>query len=234
MNQKLVQKSWTNILFCSLIELPNDYYEVEKKKKTKEKINLHLPIHLDVFILNYAKLRMLEFYYDFLDYYLSREDFEILEMDTDSSYLGITAENVVGLIKPELREEFKRNKHNWFVTPLASKGKRTPGLFKVEFKGEKMISLCRKLYCTELFATKNSPAQVKFSMKGANNGQFRNPMPHYEHVLTTKQNFRAHNPGIYTKDESIVTYKQYKNALTYFNPKRKVLVDGCTAVPLDI
>ena len=65
------------------------YYEVEK---TKKKINLDLPIHIGVFILNYAKLRMLEFYYDFLDYYLHHEDFEILEMDTDSNYLGITAE----------------------------------------------------------------------------------------------------------------------------------------------
>ena len=62
---------------------------------------------------------MLEFYYDFLDYYLRREDFEILEMDTDSNYLGITAENVEDLIKTELREEFERNKHHWFVTRLA-------------------------------------------------------------------------------------------------------------------
>ena len=100
--------------FYSLTELPNDYYEVEK---TKKKINLDLPIHLGVFILNYAKLRMLEFYYDFLDYYLHREDFEVLEMDTDSNYLGISSENVEDLIKPKLHEEFEQNKHNCFVTP---------------------------------------------------------------------------------------------------------------------
>ena len=51
--------------FYDMTELHNGYYEVEK---TKQKINLDLPIHLGVFILNYAKLRMLEFYYDFLDY----------------------------------------------------------------------------------------------------------------------------------------------------------------------
>ena len=217
--------------FYNLTELPDGYYEVEK---TKKKINLDLPIHLGVFILNYAKLRMLEFYYDFLDHYLPREDFELLEMDTDSNYLGITGENVEDLIKPELREEFERNKHNWFVTPLAPQGKRTPGLFQVEFKGNKMIGLCSKSYCTELFATENSPAQVKFSMKGVNKGQFKNPMPHYEQVLNTKQNFRACNQGIRAKDESMVTYKQDKNALTYFYPKRKVLADGRTTVPLDI
>ena len=158
-----------------LPRLPNGYYEVEK---TKQKINLDLPIHLGVFILNYAKLRMLEFYYDFLDYYSPREDFEMVEMDTDSNYLGITAENVEDLIKPKRREEFEREKHNWFVTPLAPQGKRTLGLFKVEFKGDKIIRLCSKSYCTELlFPTENSPGQVKFSMKGVNKGQFKNPMP---------------------------------------------------------
>ena len=155
--------------FYDMTEFPNGYYEVEK---TKQKINLDLPIHLGVFILNYAKLRMLEFYYDCVDKYLSREDFEMVEMDTDSNYLGISAENVEELIKPKCREEFENDKHNWFVTPLAPQGKHTPGLFKVKFKGDKIIGLCSKSYCTELFPTENSPGQVKFSMKGVNKGQF--------------------------------------------------------------
>ena len=74
---------------------------------------------------------MLEFYYYFLDYYLPGENFHMLEMDTDSNYLGITAENVEDLIKPELKEQFEQEKHDWFVTPLAPQGKHTPGLFKV-------------------------------------------------------------------------------------------------------
>ena len=217
--------------FYDMTELPDGYYEVEK---TKKKINLDLPIHIGVFILNYAKLCMLEFYYDFLDYYLSREDFQILEMDTDSNYLGITAENVEDLIKPELKEQFEREKPNWFVTPLAPQGKRTPGLFKVEFKGDKMIGLYSKSYCTESFATETTPGQVKFSMKGVNKGQFKNPMSHYEQVLTSMENFRACNSGIRSKDQTMTTYKQYKNALTYFYPKRKVLEDGRSTVPLDI
>ena len=31
--------------------------------------------------------------------------------------------------------------------------KCTPGLFKVEFKGDKIIGLCSKSYCTERFAS---------------------------------------------------------------------------------
>ena len=62
----------------------------------------------------------------------------------------------------------------------------------------------------------------------------KKPMPCYKHVFTTKQNFRARNQGICAKDESLVMYKQYKNALTCFYPKRKVLADRCMTVPLDI
>ena len=170
--------------FYDMTDLPDGYYKVEK---TKKKINLELPIHIGVFILNYAKLRMLEFCYDVLDYYLSHEDFQIMEMDTDSKYLGITAENVEDLIKPKLKGQFGQEKHNCFVTPLAPQGKHTPGLFKVEFKGDKIIGLCSKSYCTESFATDSTPGQVKFSMKGVNKGQFKNPLSHYEHVLTSME-----------------------------------------------
>ena len=74
------------IMDSHLTELPNGYHEVEK---TKAKIKLDLPIHAGVFILNYAKLRMLQFYYECIDKYLSREDFELLEMDTDRITSGL-------------------------------------------------------------------------------------------------------------------------------------------------
>ena len=115
-----------NHLF-GLTELPDGYYEVEQ---TKSKIVLDLPIHIGVFILNYAKLRMLEFYYDFMDYYLSHDDFEYVEMHTDSAYLGIAGQNVEGLIKEELREKFEEDKANWSVTPSAPQGKHTQDCLK--------------------------------------------------------------------------------------------------------
>ena len=109
MNPQFEKKLWIRISIIST-ELPNGYYEVEK---TKAKIKLD-PIHPEVFILNYAKRRMLQFYYECIDKYLSREIFELLEMDTDSNYFGIiiTAESVEELIKPELKEEFEQDEHN--------------------------------------------------------------------------------------------------------------------------
>ena len=104
LNESAISMEIIDNHFYNMTELPDGYYEVEK---TKKKINLDLPIHISVFILNYAKLCMLEFYYDFLDHYLSCEDFQILDMDTNSNYLGIAAESMEDLIKPELKKQFE-------------------------------------------------------------------------------------------------------------------------------
>ena len=74
-----------------------------------------------------------------------------------------------------------------------------------------MIGLCSKSYCTENFATDTAPGQVKFSMKGVNKGQFKNPMSHYEHVLTLMENFGACNSRIRARsdDGDIQTVQEY-------------------------
>ena len=88
-----------------------------------------------------------------------------------------------------------------------------------------MIGLCSKSYCAKHFDKGEDRGEVKLSMKGVNKGQFTNPIILYEHVLTSCENFGACNSGIHSKDQMMATYKQYKNALTYFYPERKVTED---------
>ena len=217
--------------FYDVTQLPDGYYEVER---TKPSININIPIHVGIFILNYAKLCILELYHDCVDKCHSLKDFNYCEMDNELEYMATSGDSFEELIKPELREGLKKDKHNWFVTALAPQGKRTPGLFKVKFKGDKVISTCSKSYCKEKFASESSPGQVKFSMKGVNKKLFKNPMPHYESILITKEKFRACDSGIRANDQSRATYKQYKNALTDFYPKQKVLEDECSTIPLEL
>ena len=49
---------------------------------------------------------MLEWYYDFLDVFVDRSDFEYIEMDTDNAYFAITAPSLDQVIKPEKKVEF--------------------------------------------------------------------------------------------------------------------------------
>ena len=43
---------------------------------------------------------MLEFYYDFIDYYFDRSDFELVYSDTDSYYIAYSDEDLDNLVKP--------------------------------------------------------------------------------------------------------------------------------------
>ena len=89
-------------MFKRLRDITDDLYEIES---VKAKVEHKEPIVVGFFILQYAKLRMLEFYYNFFNKYCNEIMFEELEMDTDSLYLALGAENLYDCIKPEKREE---------------------------------------------------------------------------------------------------------------------------------
>ena len=63
---------------------------------------------------------MLEFYYDFLDYYFNRKDLELLQMDTDSLYIAWSGENIDDLVKPEYKKKYNNggNKTNDLILNL--------------------------------------------------------------------------------------------------------------------
>ena len=62
---------------------------------------------------------MLEFYYDFLDFYVNRQDFECCEMDTDSLYYALSSSNIEDVVKPE-KKEFYTNYHKWLPVQACS------------------------------------------------------------------------------------------------------------------
>ena len=88
--------------------------EVDHEPK---KVSHDIPTQLGYTILQGGKLRMLEFYYDCLDYYLDRSDFQLV--DTDSQYLALSApidknridsdleyHPLMSMVKPEKLQEF--------------------------------------------------------------------------------------------------------------------------------
>jgi len=57
---------------------------------------------------------MYSFYYDFIDKYIDRCNYQYITTDTDSAYIALT-DNFKNLIKPELRCEYELNKYKWFL-----------------------------------------------------------------------------------------------------------------------
>ncbi len=52
-------------------------------------------------------------YLVFIDKYIDRSDFELLEMDTDSNYFAFSEDSIEKLIKPEMKDEYEKDKYNF-------------------------------------------------------------------------------------------------------------------------
>jgi hypothetical protein len=84
-----------------------------KLKVVRIRSKLDLPLQVGFFVYQYAKkLHMLNFYYDCLDKYIDRSDFEFCETDTDRAYIAISGESIEELVKPEMKDEFENDKCN--------------------------------------------------------------------------------------------------------------------------
>ena len=131
-------------LDCNIPEQMNIYEEKAGAKTIKgtknllgvmkaKKILLYTPKIRWYLQHGLAKLRMLEFYYDFLDKHFSRQDLELCYMDTDSFYFAMSGDSLGETVKPEMKQAYEADKKNWFATDEFSE--RTVTLIKSEFVG---------------------------------------------------------------------------------------------------
>ncbi|VDI17856.1 Hypothetical predicted protein [Mytilus galloprovincialis] len=222
------------------------YYEVEL---SKVKIRVDLPIQLGYMILQYAKLRMLELYYDFMDVYIDRSQFELMETDNDSIYTSFSGSCLSDVIKPSMKEKYQHgltgfcnrqdveadNTVHWFPIICcymhAKYDKRTPGLFKLEFEGDEMIGLCSKSYIVSNPEESREENRVKLSCKGVNKNTIVNPLDMFRSVPQTRRSKSSINMGFRPKNNTIFTYRQEKIDWNYLYIKR---ADGIHTDPLDI
>ena len=168
---------------------------------------------------------MLEFYYDFLDYFVDRQSFELIQMETDSLYMGIAGESLEDVVRPELREEFDACKKQWLAWDKWSG--RTPGLFKLEFEGTRGIALCSKAYYVDDYS------KSKHSAKGMSKKHNSLTWGRYKAALDGKLD-QSENRGFRMGDHGqMTTYHLEKLGLSAYYDKRRVLPDGIHTEPLE-
>ena len=110
-DETVVDRALRSAYFSDLDEI-GQAYELESRKP---RITIRRPFQVGIAVYQLAKLRMLEFYYDFLDRYFDRRDFELIQMDTDSNYMAISAGKLEDIVKPELQTEFEAKKQEWLA-----------------------------------------------------------------------------------------------------------------------
>ena len=221
-NEEEVDKHLRSVWFTDLEEIGGAY----KIELRKSKITIERPFQVGIVVYQLAKLRMLQFYYEFLDHYLDRRDFELIQMDTDSMYFALSHEKLEDAIKPGYEAQFKEDKNLWLAWDKWSN--REPGLFKLEKQGARAIALCSKCYYVE----GEVAGQAKVSSKGVNKRQNQLRWERYERALegrrdlATNRGFRMHNGAMYT-------YEQRKLGLSAYYDKRWLLPDGIHTEPIE-
>ena len=175
-------------------------------------------------------------------------------MDTDSAYMALSGP-LETLVIPDLKREYYENFGEWFPAPYCSLhhqdfvecklharqwepdaccvkqtkfDKRTPGLFKEEFKGHGIIALNSKTYFCWGDQTE------KHSSKGISKRENKLTKEQYMSVLQSRIPVSGTNRGFIYKNHEMLTYSQLRTGLTYFYAKRKVCNDGISTTPIEL
>jgi hypothetical protein len=175
-----------------------------------------------------AKLRMLEFYYDFIDRFIDRSDFQYVQTDTDSAYCAFSSPDFNSLVKPHLKKEYNSIKSDWFGREDTPENKlydkRTPGLFKLEYEGDGIIALSAKMYYSFNETTN------KCSSKGINKHQNDITKERYMTALGNDPSQTFLNKGFRVHGNRMSSYSQLKTGMKLFNDKRKLTGYDTTAL----
>ena len=221
-DEEEVDKHLRSAWFQDLDEIGDAY----KIKLRKSKIDITRPFQVGIVVYQLAKLRMLQLYYEFLDFYFDRRDFELIQMDTDSMYFAFSREKLEDAVRPGYEAQFEEDKKLWLAWDKWSN--REPGLFKLEKQATFGIALCSKCFYMEDRAT----GQAKVSSKGVNKRQNEMRAERFERALegsrdmATNRGFRMHNGAMYT-------YEQRKLGLSAYYDKRWVLPEGIHTEPIE-
>ena len=212
-------------------------YEIKEGKQT---VMIKRPYQCGLAVYQLAKLRMLEFYYDFLDKCFSRQDFELCYMDTESFYLAIIGDSLDEIVKPEMKQAYEANKKNLLATDRFSE--RTSGLFKPEFVGTRGVWLTANCYLVQNEALNNNKYSCKGISKNHNDLHLQRDKDALDIFLRTRRDGeleekdidKAKNVGFMVYDQGVVTYEQKKLGLSAYYDEYYVLADGIHTRLLDV
>ena len=229
--------------FKHYTELGPDLFEVQS---TPRQVCMNIPIQIGFFVLQYAKLRMLQFVYNFIHPFIARDDRQALFCETDSYYVGLSGPSFESVVRPTMVEKYKEMIYdhctNGQSNPAVSEqfisreccdacrkwDKRQSGLFKIENTGNELVALSSKSYFLKY------ETGEKMRCKGVNRNRLPNAHEQFLGVLNDKQTVHVENIGTRAIYHRVYSYKQRKVALNFMYTKRQLLDDFVSTKPLDI
>ena len=113
----------------------------------KRAVKFTLPLHIWFFVYQFAKLRMLQFYYDFIDIYVERPLFQYCETDTDSAYIALAGGTIDDLVVD--REYYFRHRSEWLPGECCDEHEYdyvTASIVRRPWAASETCCLARKMY----------------------------------------------------------------------------------------
>lgn len=201
----------------------------------KPRCLINRPFYVGFTVLEFAKLHMYRFHYDFVKPLWPGTKSQLLFTDTDSLMYEIEDANMYNKIWQH-RDEFDLSDYPKDFFHDAS-NKAIIGKFKDEAKGktaEAFVGLRAKMYCWKL--SKQLPdntyaSEEKARAKGIQRAAMRDVrFEDYERQLRTPQEHKVTNRRIGSHLHRIYTYEFDKKGLCSFDDKRYILEDGISTL----
>jgi len=109
--KKTVDRALRSAWFEDLTEIA-DAYEITSRKP---RVTTDRPFQVGTAVYQLTKLRILEFYHNFLDRFVDCEDFVLIQMDTDSLFFALSVNKLEEVVKSEPQTEFENSKKDWLA-----------------------------------------------------------------------------------------------------------------------
>ena len=228
-----VCKNMNKPSFCDAEQINDRLVELHS---TKQKIDQNIPIQVGKFILDAAKIHMVNFYYFVIKEHCDMTKVDLISMDTDSFTMALAAKDIHECVRPSKRQSWELYvKPKWFShSPCDTKtfcdlqsdcNKRTPGPFKEEFSGDRAIGLSSKLFTVTSLRPGGSTKTASKGLKQRN--MFNDSSELFEKTLMQEEPMTVEYTSLQRQQTTMATVDNSRSVSRKYS-KRKVNDDDVT------
>ena len=109
-DRETATRAVNNPFFMDLRPINAETYELRMRKRC---VSSHQPRQVGLMVYQLAKKELLSMYYDLIDRYIERSEYQLILCDTDSIYLSLSAPSLRACVRPALRPQFDREVRRW-------------------------------------------------------------------------------------------------------------------------
>ena len=109
-DRNTAMRAVNNPFFVENTRINEDTYELRLRKR---RVASCQPRQIGLMVYSLAKKELLSCYFNLIDKYIARENFQLILCDTDSIYLGLSGPSLRACVRPDMVAEFDQEIRRW-------------------------------------------------------------------------------------------------------------------------